>query len=104
MTSESVSILIQQLESLSELAGSYQNDNSKDSLDAVAQKLEEIGTCAGDQNMPGFQDVCFLLEDFLLETPDGSVYKATQQQQLVNWIDLAKNYINHVDDVLQKMY
>ncbi|RKZ65811.1 MAG: hypothetical protein DRQ48_11280, partial [Gammaproteobacteria bacterium] len=98
MTSESISILIQQLESLSELANSYQKENSKDLLDAVAQKLEEIGTCAGDQKMPGFQDVCYLLEDFLLETPDGSVYKATQQQQLVDWIGLAKNYINHADD------
>jgi len=98
VTSESISILIQQLESLSELANSYQKENSKDLLDTVAQKLEEIGTCAGDQNMPGFQDVCYLLEDFLLETPDGSVYKATQQQQLINWIDLAKNYINHADD------
>jgi chemotaxis protein histidine kinase CheA len=98
VTSESISILIQQLESLSELANSYQKENSKDLLDAVAQKLEEIGTCAGDQKMPGFQDVCFLLEDFLLETPDGSVYKATQQQQLVDWIGLAKNYINHADD------
>jgi len=54
VTSESVSILIQQLESLSGLADSYQNDNSKDSLNAVAQKLEKIGTCAGEQNMAGF--------------------------------------------------
>lgn len=98
MTTESILTLIKQLESLSELADSYQKDNSRDSLDAVVQKLEEIGTCAGDQKMPGFQDVCFLLEDFLLETPDGSVYKATQQQQLINWIELAKNYINQADD------
>jgi len=98
VATESVITLIRYTDELSELAVSYQKDNSRDSLDAVTQKLEEIGTYAGDNSMPGFQDVCFLLQDFLLETPDGSIYKATQQQQLVNWIDLVKNYINQPDD------
>ena len=98
MTAKSVSTLIRRIEDLFDLVISFQKDNSKDSLDSVAQKLEETGIFAGDQNMPGFQDVCFLLQDFLLETPDGSVYKATQQQQLVNWIDMAKNYIKQPDN------
>ena len=98
MTTETVTTLIRYIDELSELAITLQKDNSSDSLDSVTQKLEEIGTYAGDNNMPGFQDVCFLLQDFLLETPDGSVYKATQQQQLVNWIDSAKNYISQADD------
>ncbi len=98
MTTESVTTLIQYIDELSELAISLQKANSSDSLDAVTQKLEEIGTYAGDNNMPGFQDVCFLLQDFLLETPDGSVYKATQQQQLVNWIEPAKDYMSQADD------
>jgi len=98
MTIESAPTLIRYMEELSELAVTYQKDNSSDSLDAVTQKLEGAGTYAGDQNMHGFQDVCFLLQDFLLETPDGSVYKATQQQQLISWIDMAKDYINHPDD------
>ncbi|MFB3100563.1 MAG: hypothetical protein ACE1ZM_03875, partial [Gammaproteobacteria bacterium] len=98
MTTEFVSTLIQRIEDLSDLVISYQKDNSKGSLDSVAQKLEETGIFAGEQNMPGFQDVCFLLQDFLLETPDGSVYKATQQQQLVNWVDMAKDYIKQPDD------
>jgi len=95
---ESVATLLRHIESLSELALSYQNYNSKDSLDAVVHKLEVIGVCAGDHNMPGFQDVCFLLEDFLLETPNGSVYKSTQQHQLLSWVDVAKNYINQIND------
>ena len=98
MTTESVLTLIQRIEDLFDLVISYQKDNSKGSLDSVAQKLEETGIFAGEQNMPGFQDVCFLLQDFLLETPDGSVYKATQQQQLVNWVDMAKDYIKQPDD------
>jgi len=98
VTTESVLTLIQHIEDLSDLVISYQKDNSKDSLDSFAQKLEETGIFAGEQNMPGFQDVCFLLQDFLLETPDGSVYKATQQQQLVNWVDMAKDYIKQPDD------
>ncbi len=98
MTTESISTLLRHIESLSELALSYQNYNSKDSLDAVVHKLEVIGVCAGDHNMLGFQDVCFLFEDLLLETPNGSVCKATQQQQLLSWIELAKNYINQAND------
>ena len=98
MTTEFVSTLIQRIEGLSDLVISYLKDNSKGSLDSVAQKLEETGIFAGEQNMPGFQDVCFLLQDFLLETPDGSVYKATQQQQLGNWVDMAKDYIKQPDD------
>jgi len=98
VTTESVTTLIGYIDKLSELAISLQKDNSSGLLDTVTQKLEEIGTYAGDNKMPGFQDVCFLLQDFLLETPDGSVYKATQQQQLVNWIELAKDYINQPDD------
>jgi len=90
--------LIRYLEELSELTVTYQKDNSIESLDAVAQKLEETGIYGGEQDMHGFQDVCFLLQDFLLETPAGSVYKATQQQQLINWIETAKDYINHPDD------
>jgi hypothetical protein len=95
---ESISTLLRHIESLSVLALSYQNYNSEDSLDAVVHKLEVIGVCAGDHNMPGFQDVCFLLEDFLLETPNDSVYKATQQQQLLSWTEIAKNYINRAND------
>ena len=98
MTTEPVTTLIGYIDKLSELAISLQKDNSSGLLDTVTQKLEEIGTYAGDNKMSGFQDVCFLLQDFLLETPDGSVYKATQQQQLVNWIELAKDYINQPDD------
>ena len=98
MTTESISTLLRHIESLSELALSYQNYSSKDSLDAVVHKLEVIGVCAGDHNMPGFQDVCFLLEDFLLETPSGPVYKAIQQQQLLSCIELARNYINQAND------
>ena len=98
MTIESAPTLIQHIEELSELAASFQKDNSRATLEPVAEKLEETGLNAGEQNMPGFQDVCFLLQDFLLETPDGSVYKATQQQQLINWIELAKDYVNHPDD------
>jgi hypothetical protein len=98
VTTESISTLLRHIESLSELALSYQNYSSKDSLDAVVHKLEVIGVCAGDHNMPGFQDVCFLLEDFLLETPNGSVYKAIQQQQLLSCIELARNYINQAND------
>jgi len=95
---ESAATLLRHIESLSELTLLYQNYNSKDSLDAVVHKLEIIGVCAGDHNMPGFQDVCFLLEDFLLETPNGSVYKSSQQHQLLSWIDVAKNYINQTND------
>ena len=98
MTTESISTLLRHIESLSVLALSYQNYNSEDSLDAVVHKLEVIGVCAGDHNLPGFQDVCFLLEDFLLETPNDSVYKATQQQQLLSWTEIAKNYINRAND------
>lgn len=98
MATESIAILIQHIESLSALSISYQSDNTKASLTAVIQKLNKIGICAGEQNMLGFQDVCFLLEDLLLDTPDGSIYKATQQQQLINWIELAKNYIYLPDD------
>jgi len=88
---ESISTLLRHIESLSVLALSYQNYNSEDSLDAVVHKLEVIGVCAGDHNMPGFQDVCFLLEDFLLETPNDSVYK-------LSWTEIAKNYINRAND------
>ncbi len=88
---------MQHIESLSKLGTSYQNDNPEDLLNAVAQKPEGIGTCAGEQNMSGFQNACFLLENSLLETSYGSVYKAPQQL-INNWIELAKNYINHADD------
>jgi chemotaxis protein histidine kinase CheA len=98
VTTESIATLVRYIEELSDLATSYQKDNSNELLNSVAQKLEDTGTYAGDNNMPGFQDVCFLLQDFLLETPDGSVYKATQQQQLLHWIDTAKDYIDHPDD------
>ncbi|MFT5426268.1 MAG: chemotaxis protein histidine kinase CheA [Gammaproteobacteria bacterium] len=98
MTIESAPTLIQHIEELSVLATSFQKNNSRATLDPVAEKLEETGLNAGEQNMPGFQDVCFLLQDFLLETPDSSVYKATQQQQLINWIALAKDYVSHPDD------
>ena len=98
MTTESDSTLIRLIEDLSDLVTSYQKDNSNESLDPVAQKLEETGIFAGEQNMPGFQDVCFLLQDFLIETPDGSVYKATQKQKLVNWINMVKDYINQPAD------
>lgn len=98
MTTESVATLIGHLESFSDLLKIYQKDNSDDALDSVAQKLEETGLYAGEQNMPGLQDVCFLLQDFLLETPKGSVYKATQQQQLIEWVDTAKSYIQQPDE------
>ncbi|MCK5498795.1 MAG: hypothetical protein KAI77_06320 [Gammaproteobacteria bacterium] len=64
MTIESAPTLIRYMEELSELAVTYQKDNSSDSLDAVTQKLEEAGTYAGDQNMHGFQDVCFFTSRF----------------------------------------
>ena len=98
MTSGSVTTLIRYIDEFSKLSISFQKDNSSESFDAVTQKLEEIGTYAGDNDMPGFQDVCFLLQDFLIETPTGSVYRATQQQQLIDWTVLAKNYVSQADD------
>tara|TARA_R110002072_G_scaffold14582_9_gene60236 strand:- start:48003 stop:52139 length:4137 start_codon:yes stop_codon:yes gene_type:complete len=68
--------------------------HNKDSILNVANNSEEIGLAAGELDLLGFQDVCFLIKEFLSDIADDSKSSLEQYiQHIKQWLSLVKNYL-----------
>ncbi|HEY5703578.1 MAG TPA: response regulator [Gammaproteobacteria bacterium] len=68
-------------------------------LTAIADWVEQLGNAAGENDLVGFQDICLILQENLLDAVnDKRVLSSQQKEKLAQWPDLARNYLNHSEN------
>ncbi|MEJ2095478.1 MAG: hypothetical protein P8X93_10175, partial [Gammaproteobacteria bacterium] len=68
-------------------------------LTAIADWVEQLGNAASENDLVGFQDICLILQENLLDAVnDKLVLSSQQKEKLTQWPDLARNYLNQSEN------
>lgn len=81
-------------------ASSQINADNKESFIDIANVTEEIGLAAGELNLLGFQDVCFIIIENLSDmVSDESLSIQNYIEHIKQWSSIVKNYLSNSKDI-----
>ncbi len=76
------------------------NPDNKETILDVANITEELGIAAGDLDLLGFQDICFIIKENLSDMiSDESFQISNYIEHIRKWTNLVKTYLSNSDDL-----